>query len=109
VFSDNNKCTWLLVCTVVPRLRCLSPRAAAASIFILAGPGCSRPTAVNLSIAAEALKQLAAAEAAKEGASGTSVTAAVVTACEDMLATDVAANKVRPSCCSRRQGKLKTA
>ncbi|PRW55925.1 translation initiation factor fusion with methylthioribose kinase [Chlorella sorokiniana] len=53
----------------------------------------SRPTAVNLSIAATALKSLAEQEAAKLGASATSVTEAVMAACEQMLRDDVAANK----------------
>lgn len=56
----------------------------------------SRPTAVNLSIAATALKSLAEQEAGKQGASAGSVTQAVVAACEQMLRDDVAANKVRP-------------
>lgn len=55
---------------------------------------CSRPTAVNLSIAAEALKSLAAEAAGRQGATATSVTTAVVDACEAMLHDDVAANKV---------------
>jgi methylthioribose-1-phosphate isomerase len=54
----------------------------------------SRPTAVNLSIAATALKGLAEREARAAGATTTSVTGAVVGACEAMLADDVAANKV---------------
>ncbi|KAL4857971.1 Methylthioribose kinase 1 [Chlorella vulgaris] len=53
----------------------------------------SRPTAVNLSIAATALKGLAEREARAAGATATSVTDAVVDACEAMLADDVAANK----------------
>lgn len=55
---------------------------------------CSRPTAVNLSIAAEALKRLAGEEAGRAGATAASVTAAVVAACQAMMAEDVAANKV---------------
>ncbi|EFN58562.1 hypothetical protein CHLNCDRAFT_140697 [Chlorella variabilis] len=53
----------------------------------------SRPTAVNLSIAAEALKRLAGEEAGRAGATAASVTAAVVAACQAMMAEDVAANK----------------
>ena len=53
----------------------------------------SRPTAVNLSIAATALQAQAAAAAAQAGATAASVTAAVVAACEDMLRDDVAANR----------------
>ncbi|KAL4457683.1 hypothetical protein ABPG75_012548 [Micractinium tetrahymenae] len=53
----------------------------------------SRPTAVNLSIAAEALKSLAAAQAGEAGASAAGVAGAVVEACEEMLREDVAANK----------------
>lgn len=62
-------------------------------------PSCSRPTAVNLSIAATALKALAEQEAGKQGASAASVTEAVVAACEQMLRDDVAANKVSMSLC----------
>lgn len=66
-------------------------------------PLCSRPTAVNLSIAATALKTLAEQEASKQGASAASVTEAVVAACEQMLRDDVAANKVR-SCSGQCAG-----
>lgn len=54
----------------------------------------SRPTAVNLSIAAAALSQLAASKAAQPGASAAGVTGAVADACEAMLRDDVAANRV---------------
>lgn len=75
---------------------CLAPclNSAIANPSLPRCPWSSRPTAVNLSIAAEALKALAAERAAAEGATAASVTGAVVDACEAMLHDDVAANKV---------------
>ena len=57
-------------------------------------PG-SRPTAVNLRIAADGMSDIAAREAAVPGASAVSVTLAVITAADAMLKEDIAANKVR--------------
>lgn len=54
----------------------------------------SRPTAVNLRIAAERLLEIAQKEADVEGGSGFSVTIAVISAADAMLKDDIAANKV---------------
>ena len=59
---------------------------------------CSRPTAVNLADAAQKLGDIAHAAAAKQGASGTTVAGAVITACEQMLHDDVTTNKVSFYC-----------
>ena len=54
---------------------------------------CSRPTAVNLQIAATRLSAVAKNEAAVEGGSGLSVAIAVITAADAMMKDDIAANK----------------
>ena len=63
---------------------------------------CSRPTAVNLSDAAQKLGRLAVNKAAETGSNAQSVTDAVIAACKEMLADDIAANQVpqeyRQSC-----------
>lgn len=56
---------------------------------------CSRPTAVNLQIAATRLSAVARKEAAVEGGSGLSVAVAVISAADAMMKDDIAANKVR--------------
>jgi hypothetical protein len=56
----------------------------------------SRPTAVNMRIASEAVKGLAVEEAGKEGATGESTVAAVVAACEAMMQEDLTQNQVPP-------------
>ncbi|CAK0750881.1 hypothetical protein CVIRNUC_002025 [Coccomyxa viridis] len=53
----------------------------------------SRPTAVNLQIAATRLSAVAKKEAAVEGGSGLSVAIAVITAADAMMKDDIAANK----------------
>lgn len=58
------------------------------------GVFCSRPTAVNLSDAAQRLTKLASNSAAQKDSTPESVTIAVVEACEKMLSDDVAANQV---------------
>lgn len=56
---------------------------------------CSRPTAVNLQIAATRLSAVARKEAVIEGGSGLSVAVAVITAADAMMKDDIAANKAR--------------
>ncbi|BDA46322.1 probable methylthioribose-1-phosphate isomerase at N-terminal half [Coccomyxa sp. Obi] len=53
----------------------------------------SRPTAVNLQIAANRLSAIAKKEASEEGGSGLSVTVAVISAADAMLKEDITANK----------------
>ncbi|CAL8462461.1 g1994 [Coccomyxa elongata] len=53
----------------------------------------SRPTAVNLQIAANRLSAIAEKEASEEGGSGLSVTVAVISAADAMLKEDITANK----------------
>lgn len=61
---------------------------------------CSRPTAVNLQIAATRLSAEAKREAAVEGGSGLSVAVAVIAAADAMMKDDIAANKAcQPSSC----------
>ena len=57
---------------------------------------CSRPTAVNLQIAATRLSAVARKEAGIEGGSGLSVAVAVISAADAMMKDDIAANK---ACC----------
>ena len=56
-------------------------------------PVCSRPTAVNLSDAAQKLSSLAGKTVA-QGADGHRVAETIIQACEVMLHDDVAANQV---------------
>ena len=57
---------------------------------------CSRPTAVNLSDAAQKLSVVADKAASAPGADASSVVETVVAKCETMLEEDVQANKVSP-------------
>lgn len=53
----------------------------------------SRPTAVNLANACDALKTTISGEESREGSTGSSIIEAFVTAAEAMLEEDVAANR----------------
>ena len=69
---------------------------------------CSRPTAVNLSDAAQKLSSLAG-KAAAQGADGQQVAQTIIRACEVMLHDDVAANQVGAELRNRSAGCTRTS